>query len=128
MVWDIVVNVLLVVLFIVVTAAFIWLLLPEIKRSTRNAGTSMKEKKWRCRSCKNCKMLFDDGKVVCDKMDFKTPQDIPDICKKIELENVFDEFEDDIDSLRSEDRLRCESVYRQFLLWFPLVVVLRAGR
>ena len=99
MVWDIVVNVLLVVLFIVVTAAFIWLLLPEIKKSTRNAGTSMKEKKWRCRSCKNCKMLFEDGKVVCDKMDFKTPQDIPDICKKIEIENVFDEFEDDIDSL-----------------------------
>ena len=62
MVWDIVVNVLLVVLFIVVTVAFIWLLAPEIKRSTRNAGTSMKEKKWRCRSCKNCKMLFEDGK------------------------------------------------------------------
>lgn len=41
-------------------------------------------------------MLFDNGKVVCDKMDFKTPQDVPDECKRVEIESVFDEFEDDI--------------------------------
>lgn len=97
MVLDIVVNIImLVTLFIVVTAVFIWLLLPEIKKGERQTGKLLKEKIWRCKSCKNCKMLFDNGKVVCDKMDFKTPQDVPDECKRVEIESVFDEFEDDI--------------------------------
>lgn len=44
----------------------------------------------RCKNCKNCKMLYDIGYVVCDKMDFKTPMQIPDDCHKSELEGLPD--------------------------------------
>lgn len=53
----------------------------------------------KCKDCKNCKMLYRNGLVVCDKLDFKTPTNIPDICNKREelTGTIFDEFDDNID-------------------------------
>lgn len=66
----------------------------EIKQKEEN----VKELIERCASCKNCKMLYEDGSVVCEKLNYKTPYEIPDRCYKSEMKGLppvpFDELDE----------------------------------
>lgn len=62
----------------------------------------LNEKVARCACCKNCKMLYDDGYVVCDKMDFKQPQPVPERCYKKEMKGIPDIPFDEIDEIETD--------------------------
>lgn len=70
----------------------------DLKSFEKEEEMRTNEKLLRCQGCKNCKQLYQDGYVVCEKMDFKTPLEIPDVCNKVDLKSrpmtVFDEFDD----------------------------------
>lgn len=56
----------------------------------------LREKIARCECCKHCKMLYNDGYVVCERLDYKQPLAIPELCYKVDMKGIpnipFDEL------------------------------------